>query len=130
MTADNTGHIFIKGKGADEKEYIYPFHFDGKVILFKELKSMNEIILLIYHPELSKKCSIKTFDELIEILTRLHIPFMVEQEKAIIDFAYEYIEQIKPDYAYLSSNDHDLIVWGFDAGFRKCLGLVHGKGEY
>lgn len=111
-----------------KNEYIYPLQVFGKTLLFKDLKNMNELILCMYHPIFSTQFNIKTFDEAVGVIRSMDIPFEIEsnQEKTVAEYADEYIAHIKSidHFKHLTNNDHDLIIWGFVAGFKKCIQMM------
>lgn len=82
---------------------------------------MNQVAYALYHPK--STISLPNFDMVTAYMVNNEIPFYIEQNKSINDYALEYVEHIKPQYKHLGEKEYDLIFWGFNAGFKKCKEL-------
>lgn len=103
------------------KSYVYPLTIFDRVVKFKTLADMNQVVYVLFNPKSS--ISLTDFDMVTNWMVNNEIPFYIEQNKSIPDYAWEYIEQIKPQYKHLGEKEYDLIFWGFNAGFKKCKEL-------
>ena len=104
-------------------QYLYPLTIFDKVVKFNLLADMNQVVYALYHPSAKETINLTNFDEVVGYMTNQQIPFYIDQNKSIHDYALEYIEHIKPKYKHLTENDCDLIIRGFTAGFKKCREL-------